>query len=158
MAEEVEDRAQRKEDEVSRFSPDKIGSGRPEKSAKHIEQTQQSYKSSGRHRTDRSLEQLLNHRRRLLQNADACRNVCAENNPQQPELHRTEGCVHINIVGGDQCFRFGGGGPVLWLPSFAGTRMVNTPNIMKMKYSVPITKKCFADADVGWAVKVAPSA
>ena len=51
---------------------------------------------------DAALEQVLDHRRGLLQDADAGGDVGAQHDPQQPELRRPPRRAHVDIVRADQ--------------------------------------------------------
>ncbi len=56
-----------------------------------------------------------------------------EHDPEEPELRGAPGVVDVDVVGGDERGLLVVASPACGLPTFAGTRMVKTPNIMKMK-------------------------
>ena len=80
-----------------------------------------------------TLEEILNHGRGLLQDADAGGYVDEEHDPEKPELWGLPCLSNGDIVTRDQRGVLDRGHPAFRLPASGGTRMVKTPNIMKMK-------------------------
>jgi MFS family permease len=73
----VEERAQREEERVRPPPPDAVGERRPEEAAPHVEEAEQADEPRRRRRLDRAVEHLLDHRRRLPEDADALRRRAA---------------------------------------------------------------------------------
>ncbi len=67
--------------------------------------------------TDAALEEVLDHGRCLLENADARRDVDEEHDPQKPELWGLPGLMNSDVVAGDQCCVLRRGHPARWLPA-----------------------------------------
>jgi len=90
------------------------------------------------------LEEILNHRRRLLKYADTRRDVHAQHDPQQPELWRAEGRVHFNVMRRDQCGMVDLGNPSRRLPTLLRHAYGKDPYIMNRKYRMPIVTQAAA--------------
>jgi hypothetical protein len=102
----VEDEPREEKDRVQRPAADTIGERRPEEAAENIKQTQEPREPGG-HRGDTSrircvkpleghvaadeptTENLLQHRRGHADHADSCRDIETEDEPQEPELTRS---------------------------------------------------------------------
>src|ERR1700692_4215166 len=94
----VECGPQHEENIVGIFPPDIVRSGGPEKPATHVEQAKQTDKAASRYRPNGPLEQLLNHWRRLFEDADACGHVRAQHDPQEPKLLGPKSSIYVHIV------------------------------------------------------------
>ncbi len=68
---EVEDGADGEEAEVGGFAADEVGDGGPEEAAGHVEDAEQADEADGGGGADRAFEEVLNHGRGLLEDADA---------------------------------------------------------------------------------------
>src|SRR5579862_2478396 len=99
---EVEDCAKSEEAEVGGFASDEVRGGGPEEPTRHVEDTQQANEANCGGRTDRTLEQVLDHRRSLFENTDSGCDVGEKDDPEEPELRRAPGILHINVVCRDQ--------------------------------------------------------
>ena len=86
-----------------------------------------------RRREHAPLEDLLDHRARLLEDADPRGDVHAEDHPEQPELRRPHRLVHFHVGASSPAPCAGPGTQPAGFQPSAGTRTVNAPNIMKAK-------------------------
>ena len=77
----------------------------PEESAAHVEEAEQPDESAGGDGGDSALEHFLDHRRSLLEDADARGDVeCTSTTQSSQNCGVREGGVHVDVVRGDQAF------------------------------------------------------
>jgi hypothetical protein len=93
-----------KKQKVGGLAADVVRDGGPEEAAAHVEETQQADEADSGGGTDGSFafEEVLDHRRGLLKNADAGRYVGTENDPQQKELRGLPCDGDVDVVRGDE--------------------------------------------------------
>jgi len=114
---EIENGSQSEEDEVGAFASDEVGDGGPEETAGHVEDAEKADESDSGRGADAGVEEVLNHRRGLFEDADAGGDVGEENDPEEPELGGSPCVVDGDVVGGDEAGGLGGRGPTFGLPA-----------------------------------------